>query len=103
MDNTELIKSQVLENHARVVMEMIDVTIIGLDNAENVHQKLLMLGMEHKARDIKLTLLDEIRGPFLLSVEQTLGDRYSERIRAIYECFIDYMLRTIKEGYNHWF
>ena len=100
MDNDALIKSKLLENHAIVVMELIDKTIIGIDDYETTHQRLLILGMEHKARNIKPDLIDQIRVPFLLAVEQTLDSRFSDRMRPIYETFIDYLLSAIKDGYN---
>jgi hypothetical protein len=41
-----------------------------------------------------------MRDPFLKSIEQTLGDRYSDRMKNIYEIFIDYLVKTMVEGYN---
>ena len=89
-----------MENHAIVVMELIDKTIVGIDDYEKTHQRLLILGMEHKARNIRPDLIDQIRVPFLLVIEQTLDARFSERMRPIYETFIDYLLSAIKEGYK---
>lgn len=40
-----------------------------------------------------------MRDPFLKAVENTLGDRYTDRMRNIYEIFIDYFIKTMKEGY----
>ncbi len=40
-----------------------------------------------------------MRNPFLRAVEQTLGDRYSDRMRVIYEVLIDYFVKTMEEGY----
>lgn len=40
-----------------------------------------------------------MRNPFLKAVEQTLGDRYTDRMRNIYEIFIDYFLKTMIEGF----
>ena len=100
MENAVLIKSQVLENHATIVMETIDTAITEIDDAEKTHTKLKRFGLEHKARGIKIEHIDGMREPFLKSVEQTLGDRYSDRMRTIYEGFIEYLLRAMKEGYN---
>lgn len=100
LENAVLIKSQVLENHATAVMEAIDIAITEIDDAEKTHTKLKKLGLEHKARGVKVDHIDGIRDPFLKSVEQTLGDRYSDRMRNIYEGFIDYLLKAIKEGYD---
>ena len=44
-----------------------------------------------------------MRDPFLKAIEQTLGDRYSDRMRNIYEVFIDYLVKTMCEGYNSQF
>lgn len=41
-----------------------------------------------------------MRNPFLKAVEQTLGDRYTDRMRNIYEQFIDYVIKTMIEGYS---
>lgn len=41
-----------------------------------------------------------MRDPFLKAIEQTLGDRYSDRMRSIYEVFIDYFVKTMVEGYT---
>ena len=100
MDNVSLLKSQVLQSHATVVMQAIDSTISGIDNAEKTHHKLRKLGVEHKVRNIRPELIAEIREPFLSAVEQTLGDRYTDHMRHIYEAFIDYLLKEIKDGYN---
>jgi hemoglobin-like flavoprotein len=99
-DNAVLIKSQILLDHATVVMEAIDTTVTELDDAEKTHANLKKLGVEHKARGVKESHLDQIKTPFLKSVEETLGDRYSDRMRNIYEVFIDYVIKTMIEGYN---
>jgi hypothetical protein len=41
-----------------------------------------------------------MRDPFLKAIEQTLGDRYSDAMRTIYEVFIDYLIKTMVEGYS---
>ena len=40
-----------------------------------------------------------MKTPFLKAVEQTLGDRYSDRMRVIYEVLIDYFIKAMTEGY----
>jgi len=100
IENAALLKNQILENHATAVMEAIDTAITEIDDAEKTHTKLKKFGLEHKARGVKIEHIDSMRDPFLKSVEQTLGDRYSDRMRTIYEGFIEYLLRAIKEGYN---
>jgi hemoglobin-like flavoprotein len=99
-DNATLLKSQILLDHATVVMEAIDTTVTELDDAEKTHNNLKKMGVEHKARGIAESHLSEIRTPFLKAIEETLGDRYSDRMRNIYEIFIDYVIKTMKEGYN---
>lgn len=47
-----------------------------------------------------LSLFKDIKDPFLQAVEQILGDRYSDRIRTIYETAIDYILKTLVDGFN---
>jgi hypothetical protein len=42
----------------------------------------------------------EIREPFLTSIEKTLGDRYTDRMKKIYEAFIEYLIKTLIEGFN---
>ena len=100
MDSASLINSQVLECHATVVMEAIDSALTDIDNAEMTHLKLKQLGVEHKKRGIEPELIAVIREPFLSSVEQTLGDRYSDHMRHIYEVFVDYLIKEIADGYN---
>jgi len=41
-----------------------------------------------------------MRDPFLKAIEQTLGDRYSDAMRTIYEVFIDYVIRAMIDGYS---
>ena len=41
-----------------------------------------------------------MKGPFLHAIESVLGDRYSDRMRVIYEAVTDYILKTIMEGYE---
>ena len=52
MDNAVLFKSEILVEHATVVMEMIDTTVTELDNADQTHAKLKKLGSSHKRRGI---------------------------------------------------
>ena len=99
-ENAALLKSQILIDHATVVMEAIDTSVTELDDADKTHENVKKLGAEHRTRGIKESHLDELRGPFLKAVEETLGDRYTDRMRNIYEVFIDYMVKTMKEGYN---
>ncbi len=40
-----------------------------------------------------------MRQPFLKAVGQTLGDRYSDRMRTIYEVLVDYLIKAMLEGY----
>ncbi len=100
-ENAALLKSEILIEHATVVMEAIDTSLTELDDAEKTHSNVKKLGAQHKARGVKEAHLDEIREPFLKAVEETLGsDRYTDRMRTIYETFIDYIIKTMKEGYN---
>lgn len=100
MNNELLIKSTILIDHATAVMEMLDTYVTELDDAEKTHNNIKKKGAEHKARGIKEEHLREIRNPFLKAVEQTLGDRYTDRMRNIYEVYIDYVIKTLIEGYN---
>ena len=101
VDSTSLVlTSQVLERHATVVMQAIDAAISSIDNADNTHEKLRLLGVEHKVRGIRCQFISVIREPFLTAVQQTLGERYTDHIRHIYEAFIDYLIREIVDGYN---
>ncbi len=99
-ENVALMKSQILIDHATNVMEQIDTTVTELDDAEKTHTRLKRIGGEHKARGINESHLNEIRDPFLKAVEETLGDRYSDRIRTIYEVFIDYVIKAMREPDN---
>ena len=41
-----------------------------------------------------------MKDPFLKAVEQSLGERYSDRMRNIYEVFAEYLVKAIAEGYK---
>ena len=99
-DNAALANNQALHNHAIHVMELIDTVITELEEADKSHQLLLNTGKDHKGRNIKVQDLDLLKEPFLKAVEETLGDRYTDRMRTIYETYIDYVVKTLKEGYN---
>ena len=125
MDNATLFKSDALIEHATVVMEMFDVTVTELDDADKTHAKLKKLGLKHKTRGIPEDVIKvsrtrnkeikifinfnfkifhflnkDMRDPFLKAVDQTLGDRFTDRMRNIYEVFIDYLINTLIEGYT---
>lgn len=100
MSNDVLAKNEPFINFATNVMEALDTAITELDDAEKTHQKLKKIGAKHKAAGILDTMLKEMRNPFLRAVEQTLGDRYSDRMRTIYETLIDYFIKALAEGYD---
>jgi hypothetical protein len=99
MDNATLFKSDALLEHATIVMEFLDVTVTELDNADSTHDKLKKMGLSHKKRGIPEEAITEMRDPFLKACDQTLGDRFTDRIRNIYEIYIDYVIKTLIEGY----
>ncbi|RNA29630.1 neuroglobin-like [Brachionus plicatilis] len=82
------------------VMETMDLHVTELDDAQKTHQNIKKFGTDFKKIDIAKTIFDDLRGPLLKSIEQTLGDRYTDRMRNIYEIFIDYYLKTLAEGYG---
>jgi len=122
MDNDKIAKSTVFIDHATNVMEALDTTVTELEDAEKTHAKLKKLGHDHRLRNIDVSHikvkifhfvllvelcstgfflnLKEMRNPFLRAIEQTLGDRYSDRMRNIYETFIDYVIKAMVEGYG---
>ena len=100
MDSASLLKSHVLQNHASTVMGAIDSILSEISNAEKTSEKLRQLGLEHKKRGIQPDLIGAIREPFLSSVANTLGYRYTDHMRQIYEAFIDYLIMEIENGYN---
>lgn len=61
MDNARLFKSTILQDHANVVMEMIDTFVTELDDAEKTHAKIKKVGGDHKKRGIKDTDLNVIK------------------------------------------
>ncbi len=99
-DNSQLANNQALHNHAVQVMELIDTVVTELEEAEKSHQLLLKIGRDHKNRNVKVEHIEFMKAPFLKAVEETLGDRYTDRMRNIYEVFFDYIIKTIKQGYN---
>jgi hypothetical protein len=52
MNNATLFTSQALIDHATAVMEMLDITVTELDNADSTHNKLKKQGLMHKKRNI---------------------------------------------------
>jgi hemoglobin-like flavoprotein len=99
-DNSALQNMTALHNHAMQVMEALDTVVTELEEADKTHQYLLKIGKDHKARGIPIEHLDQIKTPFLKAVDETLGDRFTDRMRTIYETFMDYVIKTIKTGYN---
>lgn len=45
-------------------------------------------------------MLQRIEGAFLKAVEQTLGDRYTENVSAIYKIVIKLIIQTLIDGYE---
>jgi hypothetical protein len=41
-----------------------------------------------------------MKGPFLHAIESVLGERYSDRMRVIYETVTEYIIKTIMEGFD---
>lgn len=100
MSNEVLAKNEPFTIFAANVMEAFDTAITELDDPEKTHQKLKKIGAKHKTYGVPDTVLKEMRNPFLRAVEQTLGDRYSDRMRTIYETLIDYLIKALAEGYD---
>lgn len=99
VSNELLSKKDPFVNLVTNVMEAMDTAVTELDDAEKTHQKLKQIGAKHKERGVPDIIIKEIRNPFLKAVEQTLGDRYSDRMRTIYEVLIDYFIKAMLEGY----
>lgn len=100
LSNEQLAKHEPFIDYATNLMESYDTAITDLDDADKTHQKLKKIGTENKKNEIPVTMLKEMRTPFLRAVEQTLGDRYSDRMRTIYEVLIDYFIKAMTEGYE---
>jgi hypothetical protein len=100
MSNEALSKYEPFIKYVTDFMELFDTAVTELDEAEKTHQMLKKSGLDHKKRELPDTLFKEMRNPFLKAVEQILGDRYSDRMRNIYEILIEYLLKALLEGYN---
>lgn len=98
--NDVLVKKEPFKDFANNVLEFMDTCVTELDEAEKTQNNLLAMGAKHKAKDIPITMFKEMKTPFLRAVEETLGDRYSDRMRVIYEVLIDYFIKTMEEGYE---
>lgn len=98
--NDVLAKKEPFKDFANNVLEFMDTCVTELDEAEKTQKNLLAMGAKHKAKHIPITLFKEMKLPFLKAVEETLGDRYSDRMRVIYEVLIDYFVKTMEEGYE---
>ncbi|KAK7103546.1 neuroglobin-like [Littorina saxatilis] len=98
---SELRTSKVLENHVKGVMLTIDEAITNMDDADTIVDMLLYVGKSHTrftGFDPNVFML--IKGPFLLSVSDTLGDRYTAHMQDIYEKAIEFILHTLISGFN---
>ncbi|XP_031341039.1 uncharacterized protein LOC116169153, partial [Photinus pyralis] len=96
------INSLELAEHASTVMETIDEAIRTLDNIDSFLEYVHQVGASHrKVQGFKAEYFWKIEAPFLAAVKQTLGDRYTENVEAIYHITIKFILETLVKGYNN--
>jgi len=87
-------------NYCANLMEQFDTAITELDDADKTHAKLQTIGTQYRADHMPDTFI-KVSGGQARAVEQTLGDRYSDRMRSIYEVFVDYLIKAMLEGYSN--
>ncbi|KAK3094120.1 hypothetical protein FSP39_024360 [Pinctada imbricata] len=101
-DISSLRQSKRLENHATMVMHVLDEAISSMDDTEYVIEMLQGIGKSHrKIAGFDPNFFLKIEEPFLLAVQETLQDRYSANISHVYKITIRFILMELTDGYRN--
>ncbi|XP_013786255.2 neuroglobin-like [Limulus polyphemus] len=93
--------SMELAFHASVVMATLDEGLRALDRVDYFLDYLGSVGRFHrKINGFKKEYFWKIEQPFLVAVQETLGDRYTSNMENIYKITIHFILESIVKGYN---
>ncbi|KAG8189237.1 hypothetical protein JTE90_013765 [Oedothorax gibbosus] len=99
---TELhLDSMELAQHASIVMNTLDESIKNLNNVDFFMDYLHAVGEQHtKIPGFQREYFWRIERPFLVAVQETLGDRYTDNMENIYKITIRYILDTVVKGFD---
>ncbi|XP_069118263.1 neuroglobin-like isoform X2 [Argopecten irradians] len=96
----ELRQNEYLEQHATLVMTTLDDAISRIDDYDYVKGHLHRTGATHQRFDVfRPENFWKIREPFIEAVKITLGDRYTEYMSNVYEITIDFILKSLEDGF----
>lgn len=102
VDKADLGSSRALENHAVLVMYALDDAIVNMDDSEYLIDMLVTTGKSHHRFDnFSASIFWAIEEPFIVAVRETLGDRFTVRVEAIYRKTIKFILGTLTTGFEH--
>ncbi|CAG0879564.1 unnamed protein product [Darwinula stevensoni] len=91
-----------LADHARIVMTTLDTSIRSLDNLDEFFQYVYTVGEAHtRIPEFQKENFMKIKGPFLYAVRETLQERYTPNIEAVYRITLDFIIGTLVEGYEN--
>lgn len=91
--------SETLEQHATGVMNVIDDTIMNIENVDYVFELLNSTGRKHSTYEgFSQPFFWYIEKPFLEAVKITLCDRYTDNMDNIYKITIKFILENLVKG-----
>ncbi|CAG0879566.1 unnamed protein product [Darwinula stevensoni] len=91
-----------LADHARNAIATLDNGIKSLDDLDVFFQYLHAVGETHaRIPGFEKGNFRKIKGPFLCAVRETLQERYTPNIEAIYRVTIDFLIETLVDGYEN--
>ncbi|CAG0879567.1 unnamed protein product [Darwinula stevensoni] len=98
----EQAKRMELKDHARIAITTLDNGIKSLDDLDVYFQHLHTVGETHtRIPGFEKENFHKIKGPFLRAVRETLQERYTPNIEAIYRVTIDFLIETLIDGYEN--
>ncbi|CAG0885046.1 unnamed protein product [Darwinula stevensoni] len=91
-----------LSDHARNAIATLDNGIKSLEDLDLFFQYLHAVGETHiRVPEFEKENFRKIKGPFLCAVRETLQERYTPNIEAIYRVTIDFLIETLVDGYEN--
>lgn len=98
-NDDELRVSEQLEQHATRVMNVIDETIMNIENVDYILELLNSTGRKHSTYEgFTAPFFWHIEKPFLDAVKITLSDRYTDNMDSIYKITIKFILEKLVKG-----
>ncbi|KAK2160841.1 hypothetical protein LSH36_126g00025 [Paralvinella palmiformis] len=100
-EETEVMANKVLETHGMVVMFAVDEIINCIDDPDSAIELLIEQGKSHaRFGDLSEEIFWAIEQPFLYSVKQVLGFKFTEQLNDIYAKTIHFILTIIVSGFR---